>query len=127
MCRSTLEGGRDVRVRRVDRERKVARTLLLVVDDAGKAAVELPSRDGVDVLVRRGGEQRVREAESVAVDLEDVGLRSGLQRVRLVPGVSEEGQGRLRERRRDSERVACRRGQHDEPVAHELAEVLRHR
>lgn len=90
MYRSPLEGGRDVRVRRVDGERKVARPLLLVVDDAGKAAVELPSCDGVDALVRRGGEQRVREAEKVAVDLEDVGLGGGLQCIRLVSGLSEE-------------------------------------
>ena len=40
MCCSALEGGRDIRVRRVDGERKVARPLLLVVDDAGKSAVE---------------------------------------------------------------------------------------
>ena len=89
MCRSALEGGRDIRVRRVDGERKVARPLLLVVNDAGKSAVELPSCDGVDVLVRRGGEQRVREAENVAVDFEDVRLGGGLQRIRLVPGVPE--------------------------------------
>ena len=90
MCSSALEGGRDVRVRRVDGERKVARPLLLVVDDAGKAAVELPSCDSVDALVRRGSEQRVREAEKVAADLEDVGLGGGLQRIRLVSRLSEE-------------------------------------
>ena len=69
----------------------------------------------------------MREAENVAVDLEDVRLGGRLQRLRLVAGVPEKGQSRLRERRRDSERIVCRRGQHDEPVAYKLAEVLRDR
>jgi len=73
-----LERGRDVRVRPVDGERQVAGPLLLVVDDVGEAAMKLAPGAGVEVLVRGGGEERVREAESAVVDLEDLGIEGRL-------------------------------------------------
>ena len=121
-----LEGGRDVRVRPVDGERKVARSFLLVVDDTGEAAVKLAPGAGVDVVVRGGGEERVHEAEGAVVDPEDLGGDRRLQRVRLVPSLLEEGERRLREGRRGRERAARRRGQRVEPFVQELAKSLRH-
>ena len=73
-----LERGRDVRVRPVDGERQVAGPLLLVVDDVGEAAMKLAPGAGVEVLVRGGGEERVREAESAVVDFEDLGIEGRL-------------------------------------------------
>ena len=122
-----LEGGRDLCVRPVDGERKVARPLLLVVDDGREAAMELPSRDGVDVLVRRGGEERVREAENAVLDVEDVCLEGRPKHFRLVAGLAKKGESRLCQGRRRGERVEGSLRQHDQPVAHELAELLRDR
>lgn len=88
-----FERGRHVPVGRIDGERQVAGPLLLAVDDVGEAAVELAPRVGAYVVVRRGGEERVREAKAAAADLEDMGVDRGLQGIRLVPCIPEEAQG----------------------------------
>ena len=127
MLGRALERGRHVRVRPVDRERKVARPLLLVVDDVGEAAVELAPCEDVEVLVRRGSEERMGEAEAVAVELEDVRLEGGPQRVRLVSGLRRSESVGWERAAAAASALRRRRGQRVEPVADELAELLGHR
>lgn len=80
--RGLLQLRRRVLVRRGHAQRKVQRTLLGIVDEVGQSPVELEPLRAAGRAVDRGGEERMREANPVALHNQDSGRLRLVERVR---------------------------------------------
>ena len=128
VLRRLLERARDVGVGDVRRKREVAGALVRVRDDVREAPVELAAPDRVEALVGPRGEQRVGEADAVALELDDLRLeRRAEGRLAVGDFGGEKPERRLRQRGCRGQDVATLRRQRSEPDANELLEAVGHR
>ena len=106
----------------------MAGALVRVWDELREAPVELAAPDRVEALVRRRGEQRVGEADAVALELDDLRVERGAEGFLSVGDCGgEKPERRLRERRCRGEDLAALRRQRFEPGANELLEAVGNR
>jgi hypothetical protein len=89
--------------------------------------VQRPPAQRVEGLVGRRGEQRVREPQALAVELDDVRGERGSKRLVTAGQCRHERQGRMRQRRRCRQHVLGRSGKRDDPPGHKLQQPLRKR
>ena len=97
---------------------------------AGEALVQRAAPRGRDAGVGDGREERVGEAQALAVALDDAGRLGVRERGRGLVGAQrglDVGGGRPRQRRRDVDRLARRGRQRVEPAADELLHARRQR
>ena len=125
VLRRLLERVRDVGVGDVCRKREVARAFVRVRDEFRETPVELAAVDRVEALVGSRGEQRVREAHAVALDLDDLRLQRWPQSLFSAgDGCGKKPERRVRERRSCAEDFAAERRQRLEPALHEVLEPI---
>jgi hypothetical protein len=125
-----LQSSGDLGIRPLRREREMPRPLLRVDHGGGQQAM-----NGVSRARRRGsevdrGEQRMREADLLAVKLDHAGSDRSIE-VTLYPfggtdRALDSRDRRPRQRRREAERLARRTGKLREPPMNELAQTRRH-
>jgi len=129
MQRGRLECKRDGLVRVFDRRGQLPCTRLRILQELGEPGVDLGAAYGIGRLVRPRGEQRVREANPVALELDDPRLERRRQ-TRAAPHAGR-GLGETSCRvcvcgSREQVVTALRR-KRKQPSVHELVKRLRHR
>ena len=125
---SVLHRGRDPAVGPGRREGDVAGTLLGVCHDVGQPSVELDPTLGRLGAGDRRPEERMGEAERVALAVENVGGECGLEQRQRIhsPGTSDELDGGPRGRRDEPEHLEGLARESAEARLDEVAQALRH-
>jgi hypothetical protein len=111
-----LQAGGERRVRAGGGQCEVAPALLVVVDERGEPPVQLAPGEGVEPAVGARRQQRVREAQPLAVELDHPGGERGAQR-RLA---SRQRKARAGQRGGRGERLQGRLGQRLQAGEHEV-------
>ena len=122
-----LEAVGDHRVGAGCGEREVAPALLLVHDERSQALMQLAPRELVETLVGARREERVREADAFAVELDHLGRQRGSQRVLARTAAREQVKRGAAERGGHGQRLSRCRRQGLEAGEHQVAQTLRHR
>ena len=126
MLRGLLEHLRCRLVRRLDRRRELPRARFRVLEELGEPGVNLGAPGALGDLVRARGEEWVREADPVVVELDDLRLeRRAKPDVWIDPRRRFcDGDGRVRMRRGCEEKAATLRRERQQSAVDELLEGL---
>ena len=105
----------------------MAPALLLVLDEGSEPLVQHAPGDAIETLVRGRGQQRVREADTFAVELENLRRESRPEHLLGAFGASEEADGGASQCGDHRQGLRRRRRQRLETDEREVTQTLGHR